>query len=864
MTPLKEHSSLSTSNDDDVTTNDESWTTAAVAASIKSNDINSNNIVKMETMPSDEIEMDSPNAAIITHSPNSNESSNKTLLRQSMSTARLTPAEHTFLQQLLALEDEVSDMLCGLACRRLNDGTFDTTTNNNSDDNHQVREYESSMHSLNAMALCDGAELCGGSALHVPGHAWKMSRGEEGRHGSLGDGSSGGDWVQSWIMAGAGDAAAAAVDCEANVDVNGNEQAVKEGGDDSVVNQGQVVSILNKASEKQDTTAVNTDKSSSPPTLTQRQPSAQQIHRLAYKKRQSSSNGFDSTTRLYKAHERGLAITQQGSAKRTLSRLGVDVTTSVLVDNGGVGVMRTPGGVTSAAVHRHDVNNNNNSFTATSTTTMEREIRKLEQKERTNQKLRQRTMNELDILSSTSGGGGGCTILSPFTSNFLRNVYASKQFSFKRENSSYSRYDSFLNENNSGSSVVDNGNDGSGGVSSDDNIGIGIVDVSTTPSTESITSTTQATSTSTETKTTNKDQTIFRPTHTLRRLNSLIVNAGFTQGTTPRGTKLIEAHDYANNNEEDDDALSLDPSVRKLIKSGGPSFNEQDIFRNDVKVVGSNDSGSPTKKGMITKEEDVPLSASLVDAVDGSSKDKAQQQHQLGIGSSYSITKQDQPPVSASLMSSIGSNFSVQSSSGNTTKEILSIQTAASRDEEEEGGATEDNNRRATDSPNSQVGELPPLSARSSLHKRNNTISIMKSSSSSSFKKYQRSVSWGQIVMPAKEELSIVESSISPTNYEERGSDPGISVITFPNLRRATPLRSDSIGSMTSSIAPSLRMGGPIRSESMSSVISSASMGVPMLSRANPVFSPRMNDFRRVPSLHRAMRLRSESSFNTL
>ncbi|KAL3793018.1 LOW QUALITY PROTEIN: hypothetical protein ACHAWO_008274 [Cyclotella atomus] len=131
----------------------------------------------------------------------------------------------------------------------------------------------------------------------------------------------------------------------------------------------------------------------------------------------------------------------------------------------------------------------------------------------------------------------------------------------------------------------------------------------------------------------------------------------------------------------------------------------------------------------------------------------------------------------------------------------------------------------------------------------------MKSSSSSSFKKYQRSVSWGQIVMPAKEELSIVESSISPTKYDKRGSNPGISVITFPNLRRATPLRSDSIGSMTSSIAPSLRMGGPIRSESMSSMISSASMGVPMLSRANPVFSPRMNDFRRVLSLHRARKV---------
>eukprot|EP00956_Cyclotella_meneghiniana_P025527 scaffold53430_cov60-Cyclotella_meneghiniana.AAC.4 len=263
--------------------------------------------------------------------------------------------------------------------------------------------------------------LCGGSALHSPGHAWKTSRGEEGRHGSLGDGSSSGDWVQSWIMAGTGDAVA--VDCEADVDT---KEEVKEGGDDSFVNQGQVVSIDNKAAKEEDTAAV---KSQPPPTLAQRQPSAQQINRLAYKKRQSSSNGFDSRTRLYRAHERELFITQQGSAKRTLSRLGVDVT---VVDKNNGGVMKTPGGVTSAAVQRHDVNNNNSTATESTTTTNEREIHKLEQKERTNQKLRQRTMNKLDILSSTSEGGG-CTLLSPFTSNFLKNVYAWKQFWFKRE-----------------------------------------------------------------------------------------------------------------------------------------------------------------------------------------------------------------------------------------------------------------------------------------------------------------------------------------------------------------------------------------------------------------------------------------------
>jgi hypothetical protein len=272
--------------------------------------------------------------------------------------------------------------------------------------------------------------------------------------------------------------------------------------------------------------------------------------------------------------------------------------------------------------------------------------------------------------------------------------------------------------------------------------------------------------------------------------------------------------------EADEDVLSLDNSVGRLLRSGGPSFGEDNVFRTDNDRV----------------EESKPKEVDTQAKGDGE--------------------------ISTSFVSSLGSSFAPTPSS--TSGEFFPIDNTASRDEDdnEETAAGEIRERKGSESPtNSEIGELPPpSSARNSLHKRNSTVSIMKSSSSSSLKKsqYRRSVSWGHMI--------VKDSGESSPSKNERGESlsTGISVITFPNLRRATPLRSDSIGSVASSSVAPLRLAAPLRSESMSSVASALSTGVPVLSRAHPVFSPRNSiELRRIPSLHRAMRLRSES-INTL
>lgn len=299
---------------------------------------------------------------------------------------------------------------------------------------------------------------------------------------------------------------------------------------------------------------------------------------------------------------------------------------------------------------------------------------------------------------------------------------------------------------------------------------------------------------------------------------------------------------------DEDDALSLDYSLGRLIKSGGPSFREG-VFR-----------GEDVDSIHVGKDDN--------EAIDGDDKPQVIETKQHSNSN-----------VSTSFLSSIGSSFAPTPSS------VSGSEFFSNPDEKEIDGDDDkpklENNR--TDSPtNSEVGELPPPSStRNSRHKRNSTVSIMKSSSSSSLKKsqYRRSVSWGHMVV--KE--SSGEDSCSPLHMAERGDSEsnhtGISIITFPNLRRAAPIRSDSLGSvaslrlaaplrsesMSSSIAP-LRLAAPLRSESMSSMASALSMGnsIPMLSRAHPVFSPRNSiELRRIPSLHRAMRLRSEST-NTL
>lgn len=84
------------------------------------------------------------------------------------------------------------------------------------------------------------------------------------------------------------------------------------------------------------------------------------------------------------------------------------------------------------------------------------------------------------------------------------------------------------------------------------------------------------------------------------------------------------------------------------------------------------------------------------------------------------------------------------------------------------------------------------------------------------------------ILMSRQDSTSSIASSI------------GLSVISFPHLHRAAPIRSDSVGSNASGIfsIPPLLHGVPLRSESIVSVASTLSHA-PSLSRAHPVYSPR-------------------------
>ena len=694
----------------------------------------------------------------ITDSLNSH-SCNKSLLRQSMSTTILTSTERTFLESLLALEGDVADILCGEARKRLDSEVFSNTNSGGS-------LVQGGLP--NVFGVCDGGEMCLTDA-GIPGHYWHTDRkgrlhgknrwqckGEEGIHGSLGPE----DWVSDWVARGdVSDGEARSSLPESNAEESSNlEKATGSCNGKENVEDNELAKAIPHSRER-------TDK------IRDRQPSLLQQNTLAYKRRQSSS-GNDSTTRLYRAHEVDLVISKQGSARRSLARLGIDAAV--------VGGQPTPAGVASAAVQRGQSENSNNAMI--NETPTERSIRKLEKRERSKEKHRQHALEDLDILSSRTENN----VISPFTTNFLRNIYASKQFSFKRSSSSYSRYDSLLNDSNAmGESFM---------VGVDEGADVDPEDCMVESRTDS---TVMSSDTSSQQHRVAAAQCkdIFRPSPTVRRLNSLLVHAGFTE-QIPRNTRLVEA---------DDDVLSLDHSLKKLLKNGGPSFREENVFRD----------GDDEEEKHDMKPDDVETGGKDV--------------------------------MNASLISSLGSTFAPSLNS--------------SRDEE----AVNDGNLnlQASDSTNnSEVGELPPPSStRNSLHKRNSTISIMKSSSSSSFKKnqYRRSVSWGHMV--------IKESNHSPGKTDRSESEltvsTGISVITFPNLRRATPLRSDSIESVASSFA-SLRLAAPLRSESMSSMASALSSGIPTLSRAHSIFSPRNSiELRRIPSLHRAMRLPSEST-NTL
>lgn len=452
------------------------------------------------------------------------------------------------------------------------------------------------------------------------------------------------------------------------------------------------------------------------PYALQRHSSEARLARLELRKRQSSSGG--DSNRLYRAHEAGLVVTPGGSARRSLMRMGINVEKGAHFDE----VDRVP--------------NAPSAFEEELAKMDERDIRKIEKEQR------------LQAYSSGSNVPQPPGCVSPFSLSRLRKLYASKQLSFHRQSSSYSRYDSFL----ASEEENDVGPNNLLGSSDTDNDADDIRDDEAS------------------TKFVN-DNEIFRPSPK-DRLNNLLINAGLMNPSDDQDYLIADADPTRNLSSTSFNSLDY------LIYGGGPPFCEEVVFRDS-----SDDNGDETDELDKSKFPALPIGEVM--------KENATREEGT-----------DDPEVSPAK---------------------------------------------------SDVGELP---SKPPNHQRSSTQGIIRSSSILSPKRrqYNRSVSWSQTIL-AKE-----DSSGSVLRNESSSS--GVSIISFPNLRRAAPLRSDSVGSMNSLLSfPSIHMGKPLRSDSIGSLLS-----IPSLAHGRPIQS-RQTSFSSVmsatPSLRpaHAIRSASQSSF---
>ena len=455
------------------------------------------------------------------------------------------------------------------------------------------------------------------------------------------------------------------------------------------------------------------------PYALQRHSSEARLSRLELRKRQSSTGG--DANRLYRAHEAGLVVTPGGSARRSLMRMGIDV--------------EKVGGAYQAHFDEFDrVPNTPSPFVEELAKMDEADIRKIEKEQR------MRAYSSGSVPQPT-----GC--ISPFSMSILRKLYASKQLSFHRKSSSYSRYDSFLSSTEEVTAAESNDFLGSNT----------LLDSSDKSDNESAAN-----------KFVN-DNEIFRPSPK-DRLNNLLINAGLKNPSDDQKFLIADASPTRNMSSTSFNSLDC------LLNGGGPSFCEELVFRDSCD---DNDA----------KSEDFDKSKLPILPVGERMEEKAKGAEEEG---------DDQPEVSPAK---------------------------------------------------SDVGELP---SKPPTHQRSSTQGIIRSSSILSQKRrqYSRSVSWSQVIM-AKE-----DSTGSGARMDSSSS--GVSIISFPNLRRAAPLRSDSIGSMNSILSlPSIHMGLPLRSESIGSLLSTPSLahGRPIYSRQTSLASVMSS----TPSLRPAHAIRSES-----
>jgi len=691
----------------------------------------------------------------------------------------------------------------------------------------------------------------------------KLKEGSE-NHNVLSGPHQNDDWVQDWVNRGSqGSQSNGSIPNNSTGETsgeNGVKRALKLVAVVPAVEGGSTEESSNKNEQSQQQT--NNELLRQPYDMTHsRTSSLARLQRLAIRRRQSSV-GTDASNRLFRAHEAGLVVTPGGSARRSLMRMGLPMEKGMygsaappsLATPGPVfsrdlsddtnGVIAPPPPLKNIANQKNNNNkvhvdkedmldapslplkdntkengNNNNITILTGNATMsqqvepitfekalakmdERTIRRIEKEERAKEKLE--NQQQLAVSGAAGAGhGGGC--MSPLSMSILRKMFASKQFSFHRSSSSYSRFDSFLTS--AESEILSAGGESSSA------IGLDLSDKGEIfrPSTR-----------------------VRRPSTSQERLRNLLVNAGFRHANEEDDDDAELMVDAAE--EDDADILSTSMnSVAQLVK-GGPSYRNVNMFRGESE---EEEEESPGKK------KNVP------------SKDGTTQKDGRGLGKSPvdtllvgPVKKIQVQEVNSSLISSLGSK-----SSSPPPDEIIQIDTHPS----DEGGDSK------VSPANSDLGELPILTSSGierlsksehvPKHQRSSTVSIMKSTSSStnnassptSRAKYKRSVSWGHMVFSKDEVKSALSSGTSNNNKLARQDSVSsqMSVISFPHLSRAAPLRSDSIGTLGSnastavlSYPPPLRLGVPLRSESIGSVASALSP-IPTLSRAHPVYSPR-------------------------
>jgi len=647
--------------------------------------------------------------------------------------------------------------------------------------------------------------------------------------------------------------------------------------------------------------------------LQRRQSSDARLARLDLRRRQSSS-GLDNCNRLFRAHEAGLVVSQQGSARRSLMRMGLPMERGLFGGGGGGGMHRPPPmplvqdlsrsktdaeedeedgkvdrnrfpnfgldltaapeaeGDAAVMAEEGEAESMNPDFQRALAKLDERTIRRIEKEERAKQNkstLADQGGHQLRPVSPMTADLNPAGCISPFSMSVLRRMFASKQFSFHRGSSSYTRFDSFLNSASTAKSMET----AASGVLSELDNSLRLAPGMMSELDNSL-------------RLDNRKEDIFRQSprrasSTGERLKNLLVNAGFKDdGSDDRGDvgEGGGGHQPVIDAKWDDDADILSQSTNSVaqLMRGGPSYRNVDMFRGDSnddreKIAGANDVDVLDAES----DDDADILSQSTNSVaqlmrggpsyrnvdmfrETPSKTRGRKDRRMM--KKMNLTVQASRQSSSSLFSSLGSTGPPSPPSTGDVKGSPSADIDVSPAGSDVGDLP------MASLPPRRTSKVDRLSqsectsrGRHRLNKRHSTVGIIKNSSVSSTMtdnnagaaggksskspvrrpKYKRSVSWGHMVF-SKEETKAALLARQESDAVSIAS--GMSVISFPNLRRAAPLqRSDSVASVASaldSIAP-LRLGEHLRSESTTASVVSMLSHAPSLSRAYPVFSPR-------------------------